>query len=55
VAELAYEYAFVRAEHYELGGSLGIHDLTFKLQLTALEQTLNKQESHGPTSTDPCP
>ena len=45
VAELAYEYAFVRGEHYELAGSLGIHDLTFKLKLTAIGQAVNQQES----------
>ena len=36
VVELAYEYAFLRGEHYELAGSVGIHDLSFKLQLTAV-------------------
>src|SRR6516225_11141655 len=36
VLELAYEYAFLRGEHYELAGSVGIHDLSFKLQLTAV-------------------
>src|SRR6185437_3531942 len=41
VAELAYEYAFLKGEHYELAGSIGIHDLTFKLQLTAAGQNVN--------------
>ena len=42
VVELAYEYAFLRGEHYELAGSLGIHELNFKLQLTALGQNVNQ-------------
>jgi hypothetical protein len=55
VAELAYEYAFLRGEHYELAGSLGIHDLTFKLQLTALGQTVNQQESARADVNGPLP
>jgi hypothetical protein len=35
VAELAYEYAFLRREHYEVAGTIGLHNLQFKLGLTA--------------------
>ncbi|HEY1874093.1 MAG TPA: hypothetical protein VGG67_06800 [Steroidobacteraceae bacterium] len=55
VAELAYEYAFLRGEHYELAGSLGIHDLAFKLQLTAVGQTVKQQESARANVNGPLP
>ena len=55
VAELAYEYAFLRGEHYELAGSLGIHELTFKLQLTAVGQNVNAQQSARADVTGPLP
>ena len=55
VAELAYEYAFLRGEHYELAGTVGIHDLTFKLQLTAVGQTLNQQQSARADVNGPLP
>jgi hypothetical protein len=55
VAELAYEYAFLRGEHYELAGSVGIHDLSFKLQLTAVGQTVNQQESARADVDGPLP
>jgi hypothetical protein len=42
VAELAYEYAFWRGEHYELAGSIGLHDLGFKFTLQAVGTTLNQ-------------
>jgi hypothetical protein len=55
VAELAYEYAFLKGEHYELAGSIGIHDLTFKLQLTAVGQNVNAQESARADVDGPLP
>lgn len=55
VAELAYEYAFLRGEHYELAGSLGIHDLSFKLQLTAVGQGLNVEQSGKASVNGPLP
>ena len=55
VAELAYEYAFLRGEHYELAGSLGIHDLSFKLQLTAVGETLNTERSAKASVNGPLP
>jgi hypothetical protein len=55
VGELAYEYAFLRGEHYELAGSLGIHDLTFKLQLTAVGQIVSQQQSARADSNSPLP
>jgi hypothetical protein len=55
VAELAYEYAFLRGEHYELAGSLGIHDLALKLQLTAVGQNVNEQQSARADVDGPLP
>ncbi len=42
VAELAYEYAFVRRDNYEIAGTVGIHDLRFALNITA---TQNNQQA----------
>jgi len=55
VAELAYEYAFLRGEHYELAGSGGIHELTFKLQLTAVGQNVNSEKSARADVSGPLP
>lgn len=55
VAELAYEYAFLRGEHYELAGSLGLHDLSFKLQLTAVGKNLNLEQSGKASVNGPLP
>ena len=55
MAELAYEYAFLRGEHYELAGSVGIHELTFKLQLTAVGQNVNQQLSGRADVNGPLP
>jgi hypothetical protein len=55
VLELAYEYAFLRGEHYELAGSLGIHDLSFKLQLSALGENTNVQQSARADVDGPLP
>jgi hypothetical protein len=35
VAELAYEYAFLKRDNYEVAGTIGIHDLRFELALSA--------------------
>jgi hypothetical protein len=35
VAEVAYEYAFLRRDNYELTGTFGVHNLRFKLAMTA--------------------
>ncbi len=55
VAEIAYEYAFLRGEHYELAGSIGIHDLTFKLQLMAVGESANAQQSARADANGPLP
>jgi hypothetical protein len=55
VLELAYEYAFMRGEHYELAGSIGIHELTFKLQLSAAGQNVNQQQSARADVNGPLP
>lgn len=38
VAELAYEYAFVRRENYEVAGTVGVHDLRFALDIASSRQ-----------------
>lgn len=35
VGELAYEYAFIRRERYEIAGSAGLHNLRFELGVSA--------------------
>jgi hypothetical protein len=35
VAELAYEYAFIHRDNYEVTGSFGVHNLAFDLDLSA--------------------
>ena len=55
VAELAYEYAFLRGEHYELAGSVGIHDVGVKLQLMAVGHNTNVNESARADVNGPLP
>lgn len=55
VAELAYEYAFLRGERYELAGSFGIHDLSLKLQLTAVGHNINVEQSARADLNGPLP
>ena len=55
VAEVAYEYAFMRGEHYELAGSVGLHDLTFNTALSAVGNTLNVSQSARATVNGPLP
>ena len=55
VAELAYEYALLRGEHYELAASAGIHDLTFKLQLAANGENTNLPQSARADVDGPLP
>jgi hypothetical protein len=49
VAEIAYEYSFLRRDTYEVTGSIGIHNLSFELGLSASEsgsgQTLELDRS----------
>jgi hypothetical protein len=55
IAELAYEYAFVRAERWELAGTAGIHDLDFKLGLTGHFGTLATSASRSASANGPLP
>jgi hypothetical protein len=55
VAELAYEYAFLRRDNYEIAGTIGVHDLHFGLNVSATQsnsmQTLQldrKADASGP-------
>ena len=46
VVELAYEYAFLRRDNYELGGSIGLHyagiDASLKAERTATGEVINR-------------
>jgi hypothetical protein len=53
IAEVAYEYAFLRGEHYELSASAGLHDLGFRLSLSAVGNNANvsgttRADANGP-------
>jgi hypothetical protein len=43
VVELAYEYAFLRRDNYELAGSIGLHYTTFDASLKAKSTTTGQQ------------
>jgi hypothetical protein len=45
VAELAYEYAFLKRDTFEVAGTIGIHDLRFKLDLSATRTGSGEQLS----------
>jgi hypothetical protein len=37
VTEIAYEYAFLRRDNYEISGTVGVHDLHFKFDVSAMQ------------------
>ncbi len=41
IAELAYEYEFLRTDRYELGASIGIHNVLFKVRLDGVVSSGN--------------
>lgn len=55
VAEAAYEYAFLRGQSYELSGSVGLHDLSFRLSLAAVGTTTNQSASARADVNGPLP
>jgi hypothetical protein len=55
VGEVAYEYAFMRGDKYELAGSIGIHDLGFKTDLSAVGNTVNQELTNKATLNGPLP
>jgi hypothetical protein len=55
VVELAYEYAFVRRETWELAGSAGIHNLKFDLGLSASGASQSTSLSQSATASGPLP
>jgi hypothetical protein len=55
VGEVAYEYAFMRGDNYELAGSVGLHDLRFFTSLSAVGNTVNASESSKATVNGPLP
>lgn len=55
IAEVAYEYAFVRTERWELAASAGIHDLDFKLGLAGRFGALQTSTSQSASANGPLP
>jgi hypothetical protein len=55
IAEVAYEYAFVRTDRWELAGSVGIHDLDFKLGLSGRFGALQASTSQSASANGPLP
>lgn len=55
VAELAYEFAFLRGENYEVGASIGIHNLKFTLGLDVVGNNVNLSESRTAEANGPLP
>ena len=55
VLEGAYEYAFLRSETYELAGSIGLHDMYFKLAASAVGSTTNVSASAKANANGPIP
>jgi hypothetical protein len=58
ITELAYEYAFLKRENYEVTGSVGIHTVSFKLGVSG-DGTINGQtgqfSTESATTTAPLP
>jgi hypothetical protein len=57
VGELAYEYAFVRRDNYEIAGTIGVHDLRFALDVSATQSnnTQTLQLSRDADASGPLP
>jgi hypothetical protein len=53
--EAAYEYGFLRGEKYELAGSVGIHDMYYKLSASAVGETTNASASARADVNGPLP
>jgi hypothetical protein len=54
VAELAYEYAFVRGQRFEIAGTLGLHRIRFDLELSETG-ALGSQRSERAGISQPVP
>lgn len=55
IAEVAYAYAFVRNDKWELDGTAGIHNLDFKLGLSGSLQNLAISKSQSASANGPLP
>ncbi|HUK01439.1 MAG TPA: hypothetical protein VLW26_04080 [Steroidobacteraceae bacterium] len=55
VAEVAYEYAFLKGDNYELAASAGVHDMSFKLTLSVVGNTINASTSARASVNGPLP
>jgi hypothetical protein len=55
IAEVAYAYAFVHNDKWELDGTAGIHNLNFKLGLSGHLQNLAISKSHSASANGPLP
>jgi hypothetical protein len=52
VGELAYEYAFLRRESYEVAGTAGLHSLRFKLGVSAQQNGSSDQTTERTENAD---
>jgi hypothetical protein len=55
VAEIAYEYAFLRSDRYEVAGSIGIHNLRFQLGLEATGGATSVARANNANADGPLP
>ncbi|HET7808955.1 MAG TPA: hypothetical protein VFL16_00080 [Steroidobacteraceae bacterium] len=55
VTELAYEFDFLQREKYELGGTFGIHNLSFNFGIEATGNGQNVSESSTAKANGPLP
>lgn len=55
VAELAYEFAFLRGDNYELNATAGIHNLKFRLGIEVTGNNVNASESATAEANGPLP
>ncbi len=55
VAELAYEYAFMRRDTFELAGSAGVHNLRFGLDLSSERQGVTAALQRDANANGPLP
>jgi hypothetical protein len=55
IAEVAYAYAFVRNDTWELDGTAGIHNLNFNLGLSGHLQNLQLEKSQSASANGPLP
>lgn len=55
VAELAYEFAFLRGDRYEVNATIGVHNLKFRLGLEVTGNNVDFSESRTAEANGPLP